>query len=256
MRTTLILFLGSVCVCGQSYLSSMTWEPRNIVTKSGIVAYYDPGNSNTVLLNGSMVAALSNRLDQVSGGTTNQTLFQTTAGQQPIYDTTNTIGGRTTIWFPATVLSGYRFLQAPFTFNQPEEILLSVFPVSWISAAFIFDGYDGTHRGSIYQTDVSPHVHFFAGSDISFGDLPVGSWAVVTTRFNGAQSSLALNTNAAVSGDAGTSNMSGLTLGARYDFVTFSSNIRVAQMILCSQTNSPAEANYLRWGMLKQASLY
>lgn len=68
---------------GGSYCTMSTWEPRNINTKAGLVASYDPGNTNTLVHNGAATAgtgisAMSNRVAQTA------TLVQGTAASQPI----------------------------------------------------------------------------------------------------------------------------------------------------------------------------
>jgi hypothetical protein len=82
MRSLILLLLSTLAALAQGggYCTMSTWEPRNIATKAGLVASYDPGNTNTLVFNGPVqVSAMSNR---VTAGTAD--LLQGTAANQPI----------------------------------------------------------------------------------------------------------------------------------------------------------------------------
>lgn len=101
-----------------------------------------------------------------------------------------------------------------FTLNQPETVYLLAKQVTWTQTDRIFDG-NTVNTGVLYQDVVTPRIYLFAGSAAAANpDLAVDTYGAVCAIFNGASSLIQVNNGTAITGDAGASNMGGLTLGA------------------------------------------
>src|SRR5690348_15932843 len=100
-----------------------------------------------------------------------------------------------------------------FTLNQPETIYLRLKQVTWTTAEYFCDG-NATATGAVLQaaagSPASPQIELRAGGVIGpNSDLAIGSYGVVCAVINGASSVLVVDSGAAVTGNAGASNMGG-----------------------------------------------
>lgn len=119
-----------------------------------------------------------------------------------------------------------------FTLNQPEWVLWVGKQVSWTAGEYFFDGNSNT-TGIIIQAGTTPEIRINAGATVAGNTgLAVGTRGVVSAQFNGASSSLCVNNATPTTGNAGTANMGGLTLGARADGLIFYSNISTSELIV------------------------
>lgn len=120
---------------------------------------------------------------------------------------------------------------AAFTLNQPTWVIWVGKQVSWTQGDRITDG-NANDTGILQQDTASPRVRIYAGVGTAFvSTLAVGSLGVLAAVINGGSSSLRHNLNVATPGDAGSSNMGGLTLGARSDGSS-PSNISTSELIV------------------------
>lgn len=248
MKTFLLLMLAcsSAFAQGGGYASTMTWEPRNLKTKAGLVASYDPGNANTLVFNGSYVSAMSNC---VTVGVAD--LLQATPLKQPFL--TNNLGGRAVLYFDG---AAFYMKTASFTLNQPEEVYTLFNPKTWGSSLYLFDGNTASAL-SMFQTGVSPNFSMNSGATLAVGSITLGQWSAVKNVFKSTSSFSQINASApSALGDAGNNNASGFTLGDNAATTTHFFNGSVARILICNKTNAPAESNYLKWGLMKQAGLY
>lgn len=81
----LLISCASAFAQGGSYCTMSTWEPRNLTTKAGLVAYYNPGQSTATA--GSAIGVLSNL---VTVGTAD--LIQGTAVNKPVISRSDNCG--------------------------------------------------------------------------------------------------------------------------------------------------------------------
>jgi len=120
---------------------------------------------------------------------------------------------------------------AGFTWNQPETIYLVIKQTTYtLSDQFT----DGNSNGSfnILNVNVSPDFTFNAGLSVgNNSDLAVNTWGIVCIVANGASSSVRVDNNAKVSGDASTTNAGGFTLGSKSNQTENFSNIVVARIL-------------------------
>lgn len=163
------------------------------------------------------------------------------------------LGGRQVMYFDG---AAYTLKTAAFTLNQPTEVYTLVNALTWTLNDALFDG-DALNSGKLYQADTTPKIRATAGTATAeFTPPPLGTWRVHNVVFDGASSRMSTNSGAFTVADAGAGNMGGFTLGAAGTAGTTYWNGEVARTILCNKTNETAEASYIRWGLLKQASLY
>jgi len=154
--------------------------------------------------------------------------------------TTNTSGGK-----PAQIVGRSSVLfdgvddflkTAPFTLNQPETVYFVGKQVSWTLDEIIYDGDNIASLGRmvLYQTTASPGLSMFAGTVLPVASLAVGSVGVVASVFNGASSLTTINRGTATTGNAGTNNGGGFTLGVEASTTGRWSNIQVSAVAIFS----------------------
>lgn len=119
-----------------------------------------------------------------------------------------------------------------FTLNQPETVLLLARQKTWTGLDRIFDGNTAT-TGMLRQVTVTPQVSVSAGSSLSnSSSWTLDTYAVLAVVFNGASSSFQVNNGTPITGDAGSNNMGGFTLGAAGGGGSAWSNIEVKEVII------------------------
>lgn len=130
---------------------------------------------------------------------------------------------------------------APFPLVQPEWVVLVGRQLKWTDTISIHDGNAAGQRLKLWQSTTTPSVVIMAGSDtaINAGWI-LNTTSVVTEVFNGASSSLQINRGTATTGDAGSNNASGFTLGSKYDG-TSAANIVVNAVAIFSTAPTAAQ---------------
>jgi hypothetical protein len=111
----------------------------------------------------------------------------------------------------------FRYLQVTgFTLAQPWTFVTALNRISVVQASFenIFDG--GTADKGSYYHQVGGNCGLYAGS-LFGGDTQsaIGSWGVISGRFNGASSTITVDNNAQATGNPGNNTMDGLTVGTQ-----------------------------------------
>lgn len=136
------------------------------------------------------------------------------------------------------------FMQAAFTLNQPNTIYIVFKQVTWTILDTVFDGDEGgvSITAQLAQSTGTPKLTIFAGSIIGDNaNLAVGAYGVAAAVFNGASSSLTIDSTAALTGNAGAGNAGGMTLGANGLAVTAQfGNIQVKEIIIRNVADSVA----------------
>lgn len=123
---------------------------------------------------------------------------------------------------------------AAFTLNQPETVYLVVSQISWTANEYFVDGDAGSSMGILTRAvgGGAPDIQLYAGSSLSPHVGPaVGSFGIITAVFNGASSLLQTNATTALTGQAGTTNAGGVTLGAAGSALV-PSNIQVKEVLI------------------------
>lgn len=136
-----------------------------------------------------------------------------------------------------------------FTFDQPEQIYIVFKQITWTSNDTIAGGLI-PNVASIRQRGTSPIIQAYAGIwSLSNADLTLDNFGIIRILFNGINSSSQINASVKITGDAGTANAGGFTLGARGGGTAFYSHIQVKEIILRNiadtAQNEQAIYNYL-----------
>lgn len=134
------------------------------------------------------------------------------------------------------------FKTAPFAYEQPEYVYLVMKQITWSSLDAIFDGNTST-SGVLWQTGSSPNLSTFAGAGVNNNQLALDTWGIVRVLFNGIPSLLQINANAPVTGNSGTSDMGGITMGSRGQADTRYAHMMVKEAIFRKAADSEANSN-------------
>lgn len=98
--------------------------------------------------------------------------------------------------------------------NQPITVYAIMRQISWTANDILFDG-GGTLDCALRQRTSSPSVNTFAGANTPInGDLVLNTFSIVRVVFNGVSSTLQVDENTKTTGDVGTIDPEGFTLGA------------------------------------------
>lgn len=171
------------------------------------------------------------------GAATGKNLLQGTGINQPLWVSPGTIR-----------FDGVdNFLKsAAFTWNQPCYVYI-LFKYTWVLNATIFDG-NLTNYFRLNQTVSSPNMSLYAGSSLNSNpDLQPNTWGIIRALANGANSKIITNDNAAVTGNAGTRNAGGLTIGRRGNTDEYYGNIEVKDIVCVDIDDAANETEIYNW---------
>lgn len=120
-----------------------------------------------------------------------------------------------------------------FTLVQPETVYFLGRQVTWTLNDYLYDG-NTANTGAIIQYSASPNILLGAATSTAENtDLAVNTYGVVTAVLNGANSLVQVNNGTAATGDIGTRDLAGFTLGASGGGTAFG-NIQVKEVIVFS----------------------
>lgn len=222
-------------------ISSWGIKPAFNMPTANLAAWYDANLGITI------ATGVSQWNDQ-SGNARH--LLQATGGNQPSY--TTDAKGRNTLLFNGTT----HYMKATaFTLNQPETVYLVGTQVTVTANDTVFDG-NALNTMRLYETGAAAQVQMYAGT----GGPASTAWTAATPKvvacvFNGASSSIRVNTGAAGSGNAGASNAGGFTLGAAGNLGT-QSNIQIYEVAIYSVAHDAATQQRIiaglaaKWGIV------
>jgi len=133
------------------------------------------------------------------------------------------------------------FLKADaFTLVQPETVYILLKQMSWASLDYIYDGNSAASMTLIQHTS-TPKIAAYAGLFSSdSGDLALGSHGSVVAVFNGASSVLQIDNNTPITGDFGSNDGGGFTLGCNGNTTVNYSNLLVQEVIVYSAAHDAA----------------
>lgn len=189
-----------------------------------------------------VATGVSNWIGTING----RDMAQAVGGSQPALGID--ADGRAIITFDG---AAHNLKTANFTYGQPVTLFFVGRSVSWTINDGILDG-NSVNSGVVAQLTSTPNIACYAGTTSSLnGDYAIGVNSVLTIVINGANSRLQVNKNTAVTGNFGSKNMNGFTLGARGDG-TFPANIVAYDMILYSAALSNSEIDYMQTGLMAE----
>jgi hypothetical protein len=130
-------------------------------------------------------------------------------------------------------------LSASFAWVQPEMVYIVMKVLSWTINDILFDG-GVSHSGKSYQTTATPTHSIAAGIPACPISYTLNKWIIVRAYFSGVNSYHILNNAAPVTGNAGTIDMAGFTLGSRFQATNWG-NVKVKGV--CGRTSNTGEVN-------------
>lgn len=163
-------------------------------------------------------------------------LLQATGGAQPLLVPAQING------LPAIVFDGVDdFMRAVIVgLVQPSTVFAVFSQATWVSPNTIVDGNVSTMM-RVFQTGSSPRIGISAGTTLAGAVGPtLGTFGLATAIFNGASSSIQINSIAATSGPAGAGNAGGVVVGARGDG-TINASCSVAMLIVTAASATAGE---------------
>ncbi len=171
-------------------------------------------------------SSLVSQWDDVSGNANH--LKQATGTNQP------TVQGDGSILFDGVD----NFLKADaFTLVQPETVYILFKQITWTSGDRAWDS--GAASTTLFQTGTTPSLSLFASATLAEIDLTLDTYGIVSSVVNGASSVLQLNNDSPITGNTGTNDMGGFTLGARENAASFA-HIQVKEVLIYSEAHDAA----------------
>ena len=139
---------------------------------------------------------------------------------------------------------------ATFAYEQPEMFYLLLKQVTWTNLEIIVDG-DTANKAILQQTPVTPGLIIYGRhSSASNSNLAVDTFGIIRILFAGANSTFQIDETARLTGDYGTADANGFTLGAAATGLLRWTNIEVKEVILRKAIDDAATQtqiyNYLK----------
>lgn len=125
--------------------------------------------------------------------------------------------------------------------SQPATIFI-VNRNSQLGSKPIFSSTDANNRWQIYRTGTGNYINIFAGSVLSSNDT-TQQQVLIYSLFNGANSSISINNNAAVNGNAGTQQTNAFRVGV--DNSTIYGKNDVSELIIYNSDESSNKSSIL-----------
>lgn len=192
--------------------------------------WFDFTDENTITKDGSNYVS---QVNDISGN--NRHLTQTDAARKPTWSTAGIYMGRNTD----------RMKCSAFTFVQPISYYVVVKWDEHTGSKYIFDG--NSADSCIYYSNNAFDV-LYAGSLLNYGNIAPTDLMVIRLVANGSNSVVRKNSETAVTGNAGTGNPGGFTIGSNYNNFSALAVIKeiIARKVVDNSTDSDAIYNYLK----------
>jgi hypothetical protein len=200
--------------------------PSFLSSDGSTAAWYIADVSSSIIFSGNDVSTWK---DYLNSG---RNLLQPDADRRPLWTSNGVL-------FDGAIGILGDYMQAQFTYNQPESIYVVMKQVTWVSDMYMWDGYTD-YMGLCWQHGSTPQLDTFPGIDNPNGNLAVDTFGIVRNFWNSASSKLQINNTAAVTRDGGTDNYGGFTIGGSTAGL-YCSNIQVKEIILRRGADSPAD---------------
>lgn len=232
-----MLLLRGSNAFGNSSASAFT--PATLFASAEEGAWYDPSDLSTVWQDsaGTVAGAVDSpvgKIDDKSGNANHA--IQATAAARPILRQ----DGSGNYYLEFDGVDDY--LRALFTVTQPWDRVSAIQQISWANLDRVFGSGNTGNGGNLWQRNPTPELAMdFDGTDppINAG-ATVGTNAVVTERWNGASSQIAVNGGAYDTGTCVTTAPGGITLGAT-DLGARFGNVRIYGVIMIDRALTAGE---------------
>jgi hypothetical protein len=122
--------------------------------------------------------------------------------------------------------------------------------IVWNGGKKIWDGGTVANNQTLIYRTLTPQTAIFTGAWVD-GDglLPLGTYGVITTVYNGVNSEIRSNLNAAVVGNAGLNVSAGITLGSQWGGAINFGNFGTGYLIIRQGADSTAVQNKIINGL-------
>jgi hypothetical protein len=182
-----------------------------------------------------------------SGGGNNITFFNA-----PTIDPVG-LNGHGTVLFDG--INQYGTVALPAV-NQPYTVYLVQNLVTWTQWRRTMADGGALNVRYVRNRTATPNQEFFNGSAINGDpDLALGTFGVLTLVGNGVASEFRTNLNAAVIGDSGANNGTGITIGAAFGGAGLEANVQFAYVIIRTGADSLADQNTIINGLMQRFGL-
>lgn len=189
------------------------FSPRALFANGELGAWFDPSDLSTMFQDvaatiPAAVGAPVGRIDDRSGRGNHA--GQPAAAARPVLRQDGQ--GRYYLEFDGV---DDRLVTAGFALGHPWDRVSAIRQTAWTAGRRIFASGNGAAAGLLYQNPASAQLCLFDGFAAGAnGGAAIGAVAAVTERHNGAASQLFVNGGAAVTGNAGGTAASGMSIGA------------------------------------------
>ncbi len=206
-------------------------------------AWYDPSDLSTLWQDTGKTTAVTAADDPVRvvediSGNGNDLVAPSDAAR-PLY---KTAGGLRWLEFDGTDDA----MADAFTLVRPWERITALRVLTYVNSTAMLDGYT-LSGGRLRMIAPDPGLNFFAGSSLDFTDeVATGNDFVATMRGDGSSSRVAIDGNAYATGNAGTNDPDGVSVGARGGLTALFSNMRYYGDFIKSGTMSDADIATVR----------
>lgn len=149
------------------------------------------------------------------------------------------------------------FVRASSSMDVPVTVYMVFRSVTYTNLDIIMGG--ATSNVVVFrQYDTAPSLSIYAGVGLGDNDdLAVGDWGIATVIFNGANSSLQINSGTPLTGNTGAETvLNGITVGSGQDGTGNWSNIEVKEVITRVWNDSEAQQNLIRAYLNDKYSIY
>lgn len=153
--------------------------------------------------------------------------------------------------------SAAQFLQAAFTLAQPMTLLLCMSQPTQQNQPIFVDGIDASHRMTIGKSPGANENYLYAGSvnNCEVTGVETFTQNIYAGVFNGASSQLQINLGTPATGNPGTNDADGITLGKFSGGAGYEANMQVKTLALCESALAQAQINQLIRAMAAQSEL-
>ncbi|HWH22758.1 MAG TPA: hypothetical protein VNT25_05640 [Allosphingosinicella sp.] len=185
------------------------FTPRLLFARGEAGAWYDPSDIGSMFQDsaGTIAAAVDSPVGRINdkSGRGNHAV-QATAAARPMLRIDG--GGRPYLEFDGVD----DCLRKAFAIAQPWDRISAVRQISWSTNRRLFSGAAAT-SGDLRQSGVSPQLLMTSGGvGMSVGSLATGVNGILTERHSGATSRIAVNNEAYVTGEGGSTAVDGISI--------------------------------------------
>ncbi len=187
-----------------------------ILADGNAVAWFDAAVANVIKDGSDFVSQMTDK-----SGSTNH-LLQASGTNQPLWSADGVLFDGVDNFMKCVA----------FTLVQPEFVYFVFKLITWTNVDRIYDG-EGSDSGELLQNGVSNEINIFAGSHSGKStDLALDTFGIVRALYNGASSKFIVNDNTPITGNFGSNDMGGFTLGAIGAAITSFSHVQVKEVII------------------------